>query len=87
MPYSSESARMLAAERPQLDICCYQATPVYELRLLLERTEERVVGMRYSVWGHSEYWIWVGGDGRRGGCQTVRIFYKDAERPREAKET
>jgi hypothetical protein len=60
VPYSSESARMLAAERPQLDTCCYKTTPVYELRLLLERIEGRVVGMRYSGWGNSGYWIWVG---------------------------
>ena len=51
MPYSSETARMLSAERPQPDVCCYQATPAYELRLLLERTEGRVVEMRYSGWG------------------------------------
>jgi hypothetical protein len=69
VPYSSESARMLAAERLQLDICCYQATPAYELLLLLERTEERVVEMRCSGWGNSEYWIgWAANPGRSQGA-------------------
>ena len=31
MPYSSETARMLSAERPQPDVCCYQATPACEI--------------------------------------------------------
>jgi hypothetical protein len=69
VPYSSETARMLAAERLQLDICCYQATPAYELRLLLERTEGRVVGMRYSGWGIPDIWIgWAANPGRSQGA-------------------
>jgi hypothetical protein len=61
--------RSNARERPQPDVCCYQATPAYELLILSERTEgasrwDAIFGV-----GNSGYWIgWAADPGRSQGA-------------------